>query len=171
MIYEGEPGSKLVEKGLAIFKAVHDRYAASKRNPYNEIECSDHYARSMAAYGIFLAACGFEYDGPKGHIGFAPRINPEDFKAPFTAANGWGTFEQKRTPSKMDATLSIRFGHLQIRSLSLTPAADFKPSQVLINGKKSDFKPSENGITIKLSKETILETNQSLRIEIMKAST
>lgn len=71
MIWEG-----LVQEGLAITRAVHDRYHASKRNPWNEVECGDHYARSMASYGVFLAACGFEYHGPKGRIGFAPACRP-----------------------------------------------------------------------------------------------
>ncbi len=28
---------------------------------------------------VFLAACGFEYHGPRGHIGFAPRLTPGQF--------------------------------------------------------------------------------------------
>ena len=85
MLWEG-----MVLEGLAITRAVHDRYHASRRNPWNEVECGDHYARSMASYGVYLAACGFEYHGPKGHIGFAPRISPENFRCAFTSAEGWG---------------------------------------------------------------------------------
>jgi len=33
------------------------------RNPYNEIECSDHYAASMARLRRVPRACGFEYHG------------------------------------------------------------------------------------------------------------
>ncbi len=77
MIWEG-----MVQEGLAVTRAIHDRYHASRRNPWNEVECGDHYARSMASYGVFLAACGFEYHGPKGHLGFAPRLAPDDFRAP-----------------------------------------------------------------------------------------
>src|SRR5262249_9194722 len=49
MIWEG-----LVEEGLAITRMAHDRYHAAKRNPWNEIECGDHYARAMSAFGVFL---------------------------------------------------------------------------------------------------------------------
>ena len=48
MIAEG-----LVQEGLAVTRAIHDRYSPSKRNPYNEIECGDHYSRSMASYASF----------------------------------------------------------------------------------------------------------------------
>ena len=113
MIWEG-----LVTEGLAVTRAVHDRYHASRRNPWNEIECGDHYARSMASYGVFLAACGFEYHGPKGHLGFAPRVRPEDFKCAFTTAEGWGTYSQKIDSSKWSGELVLRWGKLRLRSLA-----------------------------------------------------
>ena len=57
----------------------------------------------MASYGVFLALCGFEYHGPKGHLGFAPRLAPDDFRAAFTAAEGWGTISQKRDGRRRQA--------------------------------------------------------------------
>ncbi len=67
MLWEG-----LVDKALVLTRMIHDRHHASRRSPYNEVECSDHYARAMSSHGTFLAACGFDYHGPKGHIAFAP---------------------------------------------------------------------------------------------------
>ncbi|RYG49162.1 hypothetical protein EON79_02245, partial [bacterium] len=130
MIYEGEPGGDLVRNGLAIVRAIHDRYAPIKRNPYNEIECSDHYARAMAAYGVFLAVCGFRYHGPKGELGFAPKIDPDSFRAPFTLAEGWGTYAQNRSPSEFSATLALRHGSLSLSSLSVEVAEGQRVTEV-----------------------------------------
>jgi non-lysosomal glucosylceramidase len=66
----------LTLRGLAVGRAIHDRYAPARRNPYNEIECSDHYARAAAGFSLFTAATGFDYHGPKGELGFAPKLTP-----------------------------------------------------------------------------------------------
>jgi uncharacterized protein (DUF608 family) len=108
-------GEGMVLEGFAVERAIHDRHHPSRRNPYNEVECGDHYARGMASYGVFLAACGFEYHGPRGHIGFAPRVTPEHFKAAFTAAEGWGTFEVRGTRLE----ILPRWGYLKARTIAL----------------------------------------------------
>jgi uncharacterized protein (DUF608 family) len=114
MIAEG-----LVQEGLAVTRAIHDRYHASRRNPYNEIECGDHYARSMASHGVFVTLCGFECHGPKKHLGFAPKITPENFRAPFIAAGGWGTYTQRIENGKLTAEIEVRHGRLPLATLTL----------------------------------------------------
>jgi hypothetical protein len=127
MIWEG-----LVTEGLAVTRMVHDRYHAARRNPWNEVECGDHYARSMASYGVYLAACGYEYHGPQGHLGFAPRLTPEDFRAAFTTAEGWGTFAQKREGGKQTDTIELKSGRLSLNSLEFAVPDDARPTQVTV---------------------------------------
>ncbi|HUZ60051.1 MAG TPA: GH116 family glycosyl-hydrolase [Hanamia sp.] len=109
----------MAQESLVLTRSIHDRYHAYKRNPFNEIECSDHYGRAMASYGTFISVCGFAYHGPKGHIGFSPRLTPEDFRAPFTSAKGWGTFSQKRNENLFSANLKVKYGELKIKRITV----------------------------------------------------
>lgn len=109
----------MVEESMVLTRSIHDRYHAYKRNPFNEIECSDHYGRAMASYGTFLSACGFTYHGPKGHIGFAPKIAPENFKAPFTAAEGWGSYSQQRDGNSFAGRLAVLHGKLTLKAFTV----------------------------------------------------
>ena len=161
MLWEG-----MAQEGLAVERAVHDRYHASKRNPWNEVECGDHYARSMASYGVFLAACGFEYNGPKGQIGFAPRLTPENFKAPFTAAEGWGTYSQKMEDGGMRSVIAVKWGQVRLRTVAL--AMPKAPATVTV---KAGDKPvaaavsyQDGRVTVTLSGDVNLATDQALEI-------
>ena len=87
MIAEG-----LVEEGLKVVHAIHQRYHPLKRNPYNEVECSDHYGRAMASYGSFIAMCGFKNNGPKHEMTFAPKGAGNGFRCAFINEQGWGVF-------------------------------------------------------------------------------
>jgi non-lysosomal glucosylceramidase len=108
----------MVTEALAIVRAVHDRYHPLKRNPYNEVECGDHYARALASWGVYTALCGYAYDGPRGHLGFAPRLTPEDFRAAFTAAEGWGAFSQQREGAVQRERIEVRRGRLRVETLA-----------------------------------------------------
>jgi hypothetical protein len=163
MIWEG-----MLQKGLAITRAVHDRYHASRRNPWNEVECGDHYARSMASYGVFLAACGFEYHGPRGHIGFAPRMNPEEFQAAFTSAEGWGTYRQVVRDRTMLAELLVRWGRLRLRTIALAVPQQPASVQVLIDGQLIDITHQweTERLTITLDEELLLSVGQKAAIQV-----
>lgn len=165
MIWEGMP-----TEGLAVERAVHDRYHASRRNPWNEVECGDHYARSMASYGVFIAACGFEYHGPKGHIGFSPRLTPESFKAPFTAAEGWGTFSQKEAGGRMQAEIDLKQGRLRLKTFALTPSAGITVTTARItqDGKEIQARlvQSHDRVMLTFTDDVSLTAGQCLAIEL-----
>jgi hypothetical protein len=165
MIAERDP--ELLTKGLAILRTVHDRYAPAKRNPYNEVEFSDFYARAMASYGSFLAACGFEYNGPSGVIGFDPVIHPENFRAPFTAAEGWGTYSQSFSANGMKAELSVTWGRVSVQTLRLNPQErDGKKEIVMLEGKRLEAHQviDGDGVSVELAMPVSIAAGQTLRI-------
>ncbi|MCX6938282.1 MAG: GH116 family glycosyl-hydrolase [Verrucomicrobia bacterium] len=168
MIWEGAPGSELVKQGLAIQRAVHDRYHASKRNPWNEIEAGHHYARSMASYGVFIAATGFTYNGPEGRIGFAPKLTPENFKAAFTAAEGWGSYSQKQSGTAMSASLALKYGRLKLKELTLAPQPGTTPKKVnaTLGGKPvaASLTTTSNRTTISFAQTLVVPKGQTLTV-------
>jgi hypothetical protein len=171
MIWEG-----LVTEGLAVTRAIHDRYHPSRRNPWNEVECGDHYARSMASYGVFLAACGYEYHGPNGHLGFAPRVTsetpgmPSQFKAAFTTAQGWGAFSQQASSAALNCRIDLKWGTLTLRSLALELPENLSPTtfQVTSNHRPVACEHSLKGRRILLTLQKVLDLrpNQTLEIRI-----
>jgi hypothetical protein len=149
---------------------IHDRYHAAKRNPFNEIECSDHYARAMAGYGTFITACGFEHHGPKGFMRFAPRLSPDDFKAAFTAAGSWGTFRQRHLPGSMEARIKVLFGALTLKTLQLEFSGETsgRPPICELDGGSVACRISRSGeiLTVEFQAPVIIRKSEELRIEI-----
>jgi hypothetical protein len=113
MIWEG-----LIDEALAIIRAVDERYDGALHNPWNEVECGDHYSRAMAAWGAYLALCGFRYDGPAGSIGIDPRLSPDDFAAFFSGAEGWGLAKQTRSAGMQANGFEVRWGRLRVSEIS-----------------------------------------------------
>jgi non-lysosomal glucosylceramidase len=161
----------MVKESLVLTRSIHDRYHATKRNPYNEIECSDHYARAMASYGTFITACGFEYNGPKGYIGFAPKINPDNFKAPFTSAEGWGTFEQRRNQKSLLAKVHIKKGTLSLQKISLQSAEVMKVNKAncSVGNKKipANITHYEGRTEIQFTNPEVIREGEVLSMEIL----
>lgn len=126
------------EEGLALVKAVHSRYDGKKHNPWNEVECGDHYARALAAYGVLTAIEDYTYDGPAGVMGFAPKLAPHRFKGFFTSAEGWGNIAQTRAEGTQENRVIVKYGRLCLRQLNLTVASPDRIAAVRVyhNGKE-----------------------------------
>jgi len=90
LIYRG-----MVDEGLTIVKGLRDRYDGQRRNPWNEVECGNHYARAMASWALLLALTGYHYSAPRQSLRLAPLLNAADFAAFFSAGESWGRFTQR----------------------------------------------------------------------------
>ncbi len=165
MLWEG-----MTLEGLAITRMLHDRYHASRRNPWNEVECGDHYARSMASYGVYLAACGFSYHGHRGHIGFATRLTPENFKCAFTSAEGWGSFAQQRSATKSDFEIALHWGKLKLRKLSLALAGQTTAAKVRVKVNHRNMAASfhQNGseCVVTLNRPTEIKAGGRIQVSV-----
>jgi len=169
MIWEG-----MIQEGLAICRTIHDRYHPSKRNPFNEIECGDHYARAMASYGVFIALSGYEHHGPKGYLAFAPRLSPENFRAAFTTAEGWGTYHQKRNGNQQSHGIHLRWGKLRLNELCLavpqqwlSVRTEIRIEDKTVAAKIIKHKPGT--ISLQFNPPLLLEPEQLLTISIIPA--
>ncbi|WP_439185395.1 GH116 family glycosyl-hydrolase [Carboxylicivirga taeanensis] len=159
----------LVDEAMKVEKALHERYSAARRNPYNEIEYGNHYTRAMSGYAPFIAASGFTYHGPRGVIGFDPKINPENFRSAFITAEGWGTFSQERTTGLQVYHLQVNYGTLNLCQLKLQTKDSDKISkiEVLKNGSKLNVKVSQKEQLIMVDMKNItLHCNDKIDIKI-----
>lgn len=170
MIHEGDRHPDLLENGLAVARAIHDRYNARLRNPFNEIECSDHYSRAMASYGAFLAACGFHYHGPKGLLRMSPRLSPDDFKVAIVTAEGWGSYRQQRDRQSMTVDLALEYGALTLGELQVQPGR-LQAGQVAVqlDGRPVPAKLELTGAAASIRFDGLLhlKADQKLRVQLV----
>ena len=157
----------MVKESLILTRAIHDRYHASKRNPFNEVECSDHYARAMASYGTFVTACGFTYHGPKGEIGFDPKLNSAQFKAPFTTANGWGTYAQTTKGKNQIQTIAMKHGKLTIQQVHLVKKGGVKDVAVTLDGRALMAKVERSGNAVRVMLDQSVEIDAGAVLSIV----
>jgi len=129
MIFEG-----MTDEALRVIKAVHNRYDGTKRNPYNEIECGDHYARAMASWSVLEAAAGYRFNGPEKTLTFTPRLTPDRFTSFFIAPAGWGTIAQRRSETSQQVALTVAHGKVPLDEITLSlPDASIKPAVVTVD--------------------------------------
>jgi non-lysosomal glucosylceramidase len=112
LIYEG-----LVTEGLELVRAVRERYDGYRRNPWNEVECGSHYARSMSSWALITALGGFTFDMTDAKtVGFNPKINVDNFSTFFSTGLCWGIYTQKKNiNSEIERKIDILYGDKSVR--------------------------------------------------------
>ncbi len=132
LLHEG-----LIREGLSIIRGIDDRYDGRRHNPWNEVECGDHYSRAMASWGCLIALAGYLYDGPAGRLGFAPKWQADNFQVFFTAAEGWGSLRQTREPGSQTNGIDVKHGTVTLRELVFELPKEAKAAAVRLELKGS----------------------------------
>ncbi|MFX1558515.1 MAG: GH116 family glycosyl hydrolase, partial [Promethearchaeota archaeon] len=108
-----------------ILKAIRKRYDGTRRNPWNEVECGDHYVRAMSSWTLLNAATGVVYINKVKQFQIRPRINAENTKCFYITNTAWGQIIL-RVDNKIVCSVSVSYGELEINSLILNHLEPFK---------------------------------------------
>jgi uncharacterized protein (DUF608 family) len=150
----------MVEEGLAIVQGARDRHDGLRRNPWNEFECGNHYARAMSAYGLLLALSGFTYDMAANRIGFSPQRKGKHFRT-FWALDGvWGVFNRKGNK----AALSVLHGSITLNGIDL-PGFAKDGIRASVNGTAITAETGAHG-AVTLAVPVKLEEGQCLTLAV-----
>ena len=146
-------GEGMIQEGLEVIRAIRDRYDGEKRNPWNEIECGNNYARPMASFALLPLFSGMEYDLPHKHVGFSPILSG-NFQCFWSLGTGWGSFIQTEKAAK----IVIASGYLELERITLGGIGEV--SSVRIDGKAYSFRQTGKDILIpvtKVCKQIVIE--------------
>jgi hypothetical protein len=111
-----------VDEGLAIVKALRSRYDGRTRNPWNEYECGNWYARAMASYSLLGALSGFRYSAVERTLWFGPQLSVRPFKSFFSSASGFGTI----ILHNRSIAIQMIEGELPIEKMKLSIGSEYK---------------------------------------------
>jgi hypothetical protein len=78
-----------VKEGLDIVRISRNRYDGRIRNPFNEYECGNWYARALASYGYLQCLTGVRYDAVDKTLFVDSKIG--DFTSFLSTETGFGT--------------------------------------------------------------------------------
>ena len=111
-----------VQEGLTLVKALRSRYDGRTRNPWNEYECGNYYARAMASYALLAAMSGFRYSAVEKTLWFAPKLSARPFRTFFSTASAFGTIEL----SEKEIRVQTLEGDLKVNTLVLNDGKNSK---------------------------------------------
>jgi non-lysosomal glucosylceramidase len=155
----------LAEEGLMLISALRERYSGIRRNPYNEIECGDHYARAMAGWSVLEAMSGFRYDALDKTLSFGPVDKSQEFRCPFVAGTGWGTLSWTESPDGPEVGLACSFGKIEIRRVRLTTSIE-GDLRAMLSGKELEFSVTRRSGYMLLTFEEAVMLNEGEELRI-----
>ena len=164
LLYEG-----MYELAMKIIKAIRRRYDGTRMNPWNEIECGDHYVRAMSSWSLLEAALGYRYSAPSATLEFTPNLPLKEIKGFFITPSGWGTLYKKVNQKNEEYKILTKYGNVIIKNLILKTYDKPKEVYVMLQHRSIPYRIAtiDNGlIKIQFEQEIVLKANEALEISI-----
>jgi len=167
MLYEG-----LVDQAFDLVKGARDRHDGTRRSPWNEVECGDHYIRPLSSWILLEAVTGSRYDAAEQCLALGPRVDRAEFRAFFMTSGGWGSFSQTVSSGIQVDTLSVVYGTVELKTCAFGLAPDaskkVRTVDVSIGDRLVDATWTQGSaeVTVVFGQPVSLTAGQTLRIEI-----
>jgi len=134
MLFEG-----MKEEGIKTISDIRNRYDGARRNPFNEAECGNHYARAMASWASVIALTGFNYSG----VTKSMKINHENGNYFWCNGYSWGNCSVSGNEKLKNVKIEVFGGSLELKDFTLNSFGKriLRDSDPLIinDGEVSDF--------------------------------
>jgi uncharacterized protein (DUF608 family) len=102
----------MIDEGLDVVRTCRDRYDGRIRNPFNEYECGNWYARAMSSYALLQAFSGARYDALEEVLYLKPSIQG-DFRCFLSTATGYGAVGMKDGKPFLD----VKSGSIKVKAI------------------------------------------------------
>ena len=162
-----------IDAGLKIIKAIRERYDGTHRNPWNEVECGDHYVRPMSSWTLLHALTGISYSSKLNQLSLSPKINQRNFQSFFITNSAWGSVYQKITQNMITYSLTISYGTLELSSVTIDLRDESKDvkiskSTVISEGKYQNVSVTQilKGSIIEISFDETLNLNEGHQLHL-----
>ena len=124
MIYE-----EMDREALNIISDVRNRYDGYKRNPFNEEECGNHYARAMATWSALIAYSRFHYSAVEKE--FTITSKPGNYF--WSDGYSWGN----AIVGDHTVLISVHYGKLEIKTIRLEGKGELTLKKIQTIGENS----------------------------------
>jgi non-lysosomal glucosylceramidase len=121
----------MIDAGLEVVAAIRRRHDGTRRNPYNEIECGDHYVRSLSGWSVVEALGGWRYNGIARELLIDVSIG-RPRRGPLVAGDGWGELDVDAIGR---ARVSCHHGAIALDGVAVMGAAPDRSVQAAVDGK------------------------------------
>ena len=159
----------LTEEGMRILRDLRERYSGERRNPYNEIECGDHYARAMAGWSVIEAISGVRYDATCAELRLARAPGREGSRLPIITGTGWGSIVQRSGGEGLVVEIEVAHGGIAVERIVIE-GVDGAAAEVSVSVDDQIVDRESTGnarrVAIMLPKSTTVTANSTLRLTL-----